>query len=78
MATDRCRTRVSTEPFDRVDKLLNQRHHFITSRQQHTPSDRWDVRKRETLVTFVSIVGNPCVVEPRDEHYNAQHHEENS
>jgi len=77
MDTERGKTRVSTEPFDRVDELLNQRHHFIT-RRQHTPSDRWDVRKREALVTFVSIVRDSCVVEPRDEHYNAQHHEENS
>ena len=40
-------------------------------------SDRRDVGKREALVPFVSIVCYPCVVEPRDEHYNTQHCKEN-
>jgi hypothetical protein len=40
-------------------------------------SDRRDVGKGEALVPFVSIVCYPCVVEPRDEHYDTQHCKEN-
>ena len=40
--------------------------------------DWWDVWKREALVSFVSIIGDSCVVEARDEHHNAQNHEEDS